>query len=478
MKKLFFFLFLFIEITCLSQKKCSDYIKDWANHCARYGYSSYNDTVFIKDVNGIIGNENKSLLLADLPKSKTENSLYFYNDWHWLNINLPNNNNKGVAGSLLGLARIYFVSTYLYPYKEEIVDVMNSKLPIYIDKLMKSDTELNRHLILLEYSCFIKDSHGSISVGLSGSKELTDFFGVYRPSTILEINEGGVIIQNSTLKKIKPFIGDTITSINNVEINHLIDSLKPYINTSTTNGMHRDISWTILCGSKNTTISFKTKDGDVFSLKRNLSTRRWGKEYFPRQKTFQKIGINHYYVAFGNVKSKKRAKRICKKLTPNDTLIIDLTSGGNNIEDTWIQEFALNSNIPCMNYFCHTLNKENKFIKTTTPMKVEYKLDSTKRPSVILLINENTFSHTEYVAMKLKTYCNALIIGKPSNGTDGDNCYLPIYNGFYTFMTGLGIEWPNSDKIQRVGLIPDVPLNFNSSNKIEKITEYVNNVNH
>lgn len=75
---------------------------------------------------------------------------------------------------------------------------------------------------------------------------------------------------------------------------------------------------------------------------------------------------------------------------------------------------------------------------------------------LILLMDEGTYSQAEFTIMALRQSPNAIVLGSPSLGADGDiiECYLP--GQIRMSMTGLGVYSPNGERTQRCGLEPDV----------------------
>lgn len=78
------------------------------------------------------------------------------------------------------------------------------------------------------------------------------------------------------------------------------------------------------------------------------------------------------------------------------------------------------------------------------------------RGKVILLVNEETQSHSEFFCMAIQTAPDVTVVGSTTAGADGSYVfvYLPGGNSF-TF-TGLGVYYPNGHPTQQVGIVPDI----------------------
>lgn len=75
---------------------------------------------------------------------------------------------------------------------------------------------------------------------------------------------------------------------------------------------------------------------------------------------------------------------------------------------------------------------------------------------VVLLMDERTQSHGEFTIMSLRNAPEAVVIGSPSIGADGNAVYISLPGNTITKMTGLSVFYPDGRQTQRVGLEPDI----------------------
>ena len=76
--------------------------------------------------------------------------------------------------------------------------------------------------------------------------------------------------------------------------------------------------------------------------------------------------------------------------------------------------------------------------------------------NTILLMNENSQSHTEFTIMTLRGGANVTVMGTNSIGANGNVTFLPLPGGIVMMFTGLGIYTPDGGQTQRIGLSPDI----------------------
>jgi len=76
---------------------------------------------------------------------------------------------------------------------------------------------------------------------------------------------------------------------------------------------------------------------------------------------------------------------------------------------------------------------------------------------VIVLLNEDSLSQSEWTAMCFQTAGNTTIIGSQTAGADG-NVFDLDFQGFHTRYSGVGVYYPDRRETQRIGIIPDIEV--------------------
>ncbi|MEO8962926.1 MAG: S41 family peptidase [Ginsengibacter sp.] len=77
------------------------------------------------------------------------------------------------------------------------------------------------------------------------------------------------------------------------------------------------------------------------------------------------------------------------------------------------------------------------------------------RGKLIVLVNELSQSQAEYTAMAFRAGSNTTIIGSTTAGADGNVSTIFLPGGLRTMISGIGVYYPNGDRTQRVGIVPD-----------------------
>lgn len=74
---------------------------------------------------------------------------------------------------------------------------------------------------------------------------------------------------------------------------------------------------------------------------------------------------------------------------------------------------------------------------------------------VIILVDAITQSHAEFVSMMLRAVPGAVVVGSTTAGADGNVSKIPLPGGLYTYISGIGIFYPDNHPTQRVGIVPN-----------------------
>lgn len=465
--------FLFSQNTFAFDKEVTQeivsLITNWSKEIRLDGFMYESEILFLNSIYGIAVRESLSMngQHYQIDSTKLKQSYFRVEENIVLRLNFPKNISTGVQGGLLGIARFYFVATRLYPYREQIEEEIKSHLKRVVQAVLNSKNNLDIHIALLKYTALLKDSHGSILSNLSGSTSLMKHLKLeaYKPPLKMEFDANHFYVNTFDTVSHEVIRNNAVVKINFTPINVLFDSLTQFINASSQVGLRRDFCKLVLCSDKDESFELELMDGSIITTKATLTSNEWYKLAYPASKlSHSMLSEKVYYVNFSKFKKKRRIQAFLNKIENNDTLIIDLTQGGSDLEDEWIKMLATKKGV-----FAKSSNLVDG-LETMEYDSVIINNISLKSPTIFLLINENTQSNTEWVAMKFFTYIDDVeAIGKPTSGANGDVCYLYLFEDFFTFLSGVNIAWANGAPVQRVGIIPTINILFNDNNMLEKI---------
>jgi hypothetical protein len=75
---------------------------------------------------------------------------------------------------------------------------------------------------------------------------------------------------------------------------------------------------------------------------------------------------------------------------------------------------------------------------------------------IVILVDEITQSSAEYHSMGFRTAPGAIVIGSTTAGADGNVSAVLLPGGYRSYISGLGVFYPDKRPTQRVGIVPDI----------------------
>ena len=76
----------------------------------------------------------------------------------------------------------------------------------------------------------------------------------------------------------------------------------------------------------------------------------------------------------------------------------------------------------------------------------------------VILVNEITISHSEFMAMKYRCAPNSIVMGSTTAGADGGIIKVDLPGGISTYITGAGVYYPDGTETQQIGIRPDIEV--------------------
>lgn len=354
---------------------------------------------------------------------------------------------------LLALFRYWGIIEYYFPYKHLIDEdwdkVLNSFIPLFIN----AKNALEYELALLQLITKINDTHASLNTRLIE----TELRGQYYPPFTLEFVEDKLVIKEPLQDSLSHLKGEVINQFNGRSIQSIIDSLKPYFPASNESALKRDMAKQIL-RSKEKTNNLTIQNRGVVNIDfGNIHAHNslLAKNY-QEKASFKIISNDIAYLNIHKLKSPDLPS-IFSKIKSTTGLIIDLR--------TYPEETIL------YNLGAYLIKAPKSFVKAslpyydtpgtfylTQPIEIQPNPENFYKGKVILLVNEETQSTSEFHAMAFQAGDNVITIGSQTAGADGNVANIPLPGSYSTFISGVGIYYPDGTETQRVGIKIDLKV--------------------
>lgn len=357
---------------------------------------------------------------------------------------------------LLGLARYWNIINYFYPYKYVIGENWDDVLEEMVPKFKNAEDTVAYHLALLELIVKLNDSHAEFSTAYVyqrlGFKFPPFYFKIIDDKAVVTGFFNDSLCKANDIRK-----GDVFLKVNDISIKDILYKLSKYIPASNEAVKRRNAVWRIFNGNTDTVNVEFERNGAVASkmLRRYLFTD-FNYRLKPPVDTFKILDGNIGYINMGLL-VKQQVKYVMKKLEHTKAIIFDVRNYPNGI----------------LYMVADFLNKDRKpFVKFTKPditypgvfsWTEPYKCGKKKhkdyyKGKVVLLFNESTQSHAEFTLMALQTAPDVISIGSQTAGADGNVSLIPLPGGYTTYMTGIGVYYPDGRATQRIGIVPDIEV--------------------
>ena len=384
---------------------------------------------------------------------------------------------------LLELFKYWNIIEYFFPYKYQTDQNWNDVLEEMIPKFFNSTDITTYHLSILELVTKIDDSHAKFK-----SSEILKNFGVLKIPIQCELLENKLIIarilNQDIAEKENIKVGDIIEEINGKTIEEIITELSKYIPASNKSVKIRNLIRDnyFIRGTKNSLQLKINRDGNIFEKQINLYSFKeinydYKKNINSESKKWEILEGNIGFVNIGLL-TKEDVETMFAEFKDTKAIIFDYRHypkrTGHKIND-----FIASKPTVFWSKISQDLSYPGKFIWKRNLKSGKFN-EANYKEKILILVNENSQSQSEFATMILQSNPNVKTIGSQTSGADGDICKIKIA-GIETVFSGLGVFYPDDTETQRKGVKIDIEvkptingLKENKDEVLERAIEYIN----
>lgn len=358
---------------------------------------------------------------------------------------------------ILALFMYWNLMEYFFPYKyvtdKKWDTTLEEMLPVFIEAKNPDDF----YIAMQKLTVRLNDSH--VVFYKYGKKRH------FLPIICKIIDEKMVVteILDDYLSKTDDVkVGDVITKVNDKTIKDIILDYRDLIPASneayylsklvepTLSGYSDNIKLEFLKGEKYETKTINRVDYNLnrFELK-NVSKVRFKKE------KFKILENNIGYVNMGEI-TVKYIPEMIEKLKSTKAIVFDMR----NYPNETFREISkfLNAKEKTFAIYTHPdLSYPGKF-KWAKGTSSGSENKNNYKGKVVVLLNEESASQSEWTAMCFQTAGNTTIIGSQTAGADGNVSNIDYMKAFHSSFSGIGVFYPSKKETQRIGIIPDIEV--------------------
>jgi carboxyl-terminal processing protease len=357
---------------------------------------------------------------------------------------------------LLGLSRYWNIINYFFPYKYKIGREWNDVLLEMIPKFNDAKDTIAYHLAMLELTAKINDSHAGFVTEYTNR-----YFGFkWAPFRFKIIDNNAVVtgFYNDSLC-IKNDIqrGDVFLKVGNSTIEDILKEKEKYIGASNEATRLRNFYYAIFNGQTDSVTTTFERNGVIAE---KTLYRYYYKDFKFKPGSASKdtctiLDGNIGYINMGLLQT-SQTDRFFEKLKDTKAIIFDVRNYPNGTL-YGIANFLNGERIPFVKFTNPDLSYPGVFHYTPT-YSCGMKNKTPYAGKVVLLFNETSQSHAEFTLMALQTAPNVIGIGSQTAGADGNVSLITFPGNYQTYMTGIGVYYPDGRETQRIGIVPDIEV--------------------
>lgn len=374
-------------------------------------------------------------------------------EYRWRNSDYPNENFR-----LLTLFRYWNMIHYFYPYKNIIPNNWNEVLYTFIPRMAEAKDSLAYNTSVLQLIVSVNDSHAN-----SYNRIVAKQYELYLPVITYLYNDELVVtgLYNDSLAALADLQkGDVIEKVNGRTVKELIEEKKSLMTGSNypatlrrmsfqniiAGGTEPQVTITVRRNGQSSTRQVQRYAYDQFNYKYKMDSTYW--KILPG-----KIG----YVNMG-ILEKTQVDSMMKMLKDTRSIIFDIRNYPRGTVPA-ITEYLLDKPVPFATLTYPDFDYPGAFrwksyAAQSGPLSNKRK-NFQYTGKIVILVNETSQSHAEWSTMGLQAVPGSYTIGSQTSGADGNSAMLYLPGGHSTYMTGLGIFYPDKSSTQQAGVRVD-----------------------
>jgi hypothetical protein len=386
---------------------------------------------------------------------KSTGNPIFQNESRYANNSFPDDGLR-----VLALFRYWNAIQYFYPYRYQLGNNWNKDLSELLLIFLRAKNSTEYMLACLKMIGKLNDSHATIA---GYNAEYQEYIGNKLPPFSIAFVENKMLIDKVATKlgiNKKLRHGDIITQIDGESSDKYISDFLPLIPGSTIGAKLRDLAKIAMRGSKkefNITVSRKNHEykyviprfSEMDLIFEQLKTKE-------PEKSYKIISNNIGYIDGGNF-SGKELNDMANLFKNTSGLIIDMRTYPRELMTYTLGNYVKSEQTPFAKITNTNVNYPGyfRFVRTLENGKQSH---NNYKKNIIIIVNENTQSRGEFITMAFQSAPNVKVLGSQTAGSDGNVSRISLPGDIDTWISGIGIFYPDDTETQEKGIKIDYEM--------------------
>jgi C-terminal processing protease CtpA/Prc len=382
-------------------------------------------------------------------------------------LNYPSMRHPDSGLQLLALFRFWNMMQYFNPNRKIMGDQPDNASEYWAGTLRESirpfafaTDRVSYQRALLLFIAKINDTHSNLWTGTSA---LPPMGSCYLPVD-LRFVEGQLVVYRRTARDAaaeNPLqVGDVITHLDGSAVYDLVNDWRPFYPASNEPTRLRDIAryagrgacqsvaLSVLRGEEQLNLSLTRLPTAAIDFTRSSVHDLPGD-------TFQKLAGDVAYLKLSSVRAADSASYI-RQAEGTRGLIIDIRNYPSEFVVFTLGQLLVSERSPFATFTAVNLSNPGAFYRDATATLVPQAPRYTGK--VVILVDEISQSQAEYTTMAFRTAPGAVVVGSTTAGADGNVSLIPLPGAQSSYISGIGVFYPDGRPTQRIGILPDVEM--------------------
>lgn len=374
---------------------------------------------------------------------------------------------------LIGLFDFYAFVYYFYPNRQLLEQPWDLSLQQAIPMFLQADNEVDYHKAIRYITARLNDSHASHSTAMD-----TLLFGERRAGFRMRALSGRwfVYSKRSANYPTNVRVGDEVLSVNSIPIKQLSDSLALFVSASNASTRDKFLNNAILSTPQESFVLKIRRNKDTLEVKEKSEHM----DYFNSLKLEEEGKMKPQWlndsVAYWHLASAKQdnVESLYRQVCNAQYIILDLRCYPYQ-SSFWELSKCFIPKTENFSYIVYPDSQRPGEFKYIAGLAGPHHLGSENyyKGNVILIVDNQTESFSEYLCMMLQKNPKAITIGTSSSGANGNVHLYEFPGGVMTFLTGLGILDSNYSPMNGRGVKIDVPILFDANTIPANVDPYL-----
>ncbi|UOQ78930.1 S41 family peptidase [Hymenobacter sp. 5516J-16] len=176
----------------------------------------------------------------------------------------------------------------------------------------------------------------------------------------------------------------------------------------------------------------------------------------PKAPAWRVLPGNIGYLSLGTIKNQD-LPAIMQEAQGTKGLIIDIRNYPSDFVVFTLTSYLLSKPADFVRFSAPMTTYPGLFLRSS-PLQIAPGKKSAYSGKVVILVNELSQSNSEYTAMALRAVPGATVLGSTTAGADGNVSAITLPGNINTYISGIGVYYPNGRETQRVGIVPDIEV--------------------